>query len=183
MPIGFEDANAPDISGDPPPTRPLTRKQMMGAQLAQVNRTQLPSAADRHGPPGQKPKTQQNGADDKAEPHTGEGGEQSVTSDTPILGGLQQMQQTYQSEADDAIGLNPAHGQDWWKRAIESPVESFFMGKHIYNAFYGAFLDPSAIQTSVHDIWHQDNAVGWLFRNSVENAPGIGQAVQLGQAV
>ena len=126
-------------------------------------------------------------ADQGAQSQQPENGQQSdgqpqqearlVDPGTPILGGLQQMGRTYQSEADQAIGLNPAHGQDWWKHALESPVESFFMGKHIYNAFYGAFLDPGAIQTSVHDIWHQDNAAGWLFRNSVENVP----AMQLGQ--
>src|SRR5438477_4945306 len=109
MPISFEDANAPDISGDPPPTRPLTKRQMQGAQQATVNRTQLPTAADRHGPPGKKAEAQQNGADHKAEPEVGQSGEQQVASDTPILGGLQQMGTTIQSEADQAIGLNPAH--------------------------------------------------------------------------
>src|SRR5207249_2549992 len=121
--------------GDPSTqtTTPLNQKQMKGAQSATVNRTRLP--ADRHGLPGQKPKSQPNGTDDKAEPDAGQGDPNAVESGAPLLGGLQQMQQTYQSEADSAIGLNPAHGQDWWKHALESPVETFFMGKHVYNAF------------------------------------------------
>src|SRR5438034_422048 len=41
MPLGFEDATADSISGDPPPTRPLSRRQMAGAQSATVNRTRI----------------------------------------------------------------------------------------------------------------------------------------------
>src|SRR5437763_391387 len=105
MPFDEEDKN-PSL-GDPSAqgTTPLNQKQMAGAQKAAVNRTQLP--ADRHGPPGQKAKAEQNGAEHKAEPDAGQDEQNAVDPGTPLLGGLQHMQQTYQSEADNAIGLNP----------------------------------------------------------------------------
>src|SRR5439155_11796502 len=41
MSVSYEDATPQDITGDPAPTRPLTRKQMAGAQSATVNRTRI----------------------------------------------------------------------------------------------------------------------------------------------
>jgi hypothetical protein len=173
MPFDPEDTNA-DISGDPAPQRQMTQKQVQGAQKAEVNRTQLPSGpkpagkgmSPGDGQPDNKPGDQQQAASQEAQPG---GAQQGIDPNTPVLGGLQAIQ----NEADAAIGLNPAHAQDWWKHALESPVETYFLGKHVYNAFYGAFLDSNAIQASVHDIWHQDNAVGWMLRNEVGANPAI----------
>ncbi len=178
MPFDTEDKN-PNL-GDPSTqsTTPLTKKQMAGAQAATVNRTKLPSGgpkpAGKGMSPGSEPDSKPEDKPEDKQQQAGAGG-QAIDPSTPVLGGLQ----GYQTEADNAIGLNPAHGQDWWKHALESPVETFFLGKHVYNAFYGAFLDPNAIQTSVHDVWHQDNAVGWLMRNVVAEQPGT----QLGAKV
>lgn len=164
-----EDKNA--SLGDPSvqTSHPLTAKQTAGAQKAAVNRTQLPSGeqakpppADRHGAPGKETAA----SEDQLQK------EVPVASGAAELGGaLVKGAQASQDEAASALGLNPAHGQDWWQHAVESPVESYFLGKHVWNAYYGAFLDPSAIESSVHDIWHQDNAVGWMFRNAAQQNP------------
>src|SRR5258708_6912772 len=155
-----------DISGDPSPGRAMSKKEMQGAQHAQVNRTQLPTN-------GQKPGAREAEAQSFEKAATGgdqkpPDQQQQQPGDNFLgtqLGALAKAPDQWKSEADAALGLNPAHQQDWWKHALEAPVESFFLGKHLYNAFYGAFLDPGAIQTSVHDIWHQDSAAGWLMRN------------------
>jgi hypothetical protein len=163
-----EDKNA--NLGDPSTesTTPLNQKQTQGAQKATVNRTQLPSAK---GKPGSAdPQTKEGAAGDSSkqpdpqgQPSTPAG---QVDPNTPVLGGLQAIQ----NEADKAIGLNPAHAQDWWKHAVESPVETYFLGKHIYNAFYGAFLGDAghAMQSSVSDIWNQDNAFNKLMQGNPE---------------
>src|SRR5439155_5547121 len=178
MPLAHEDVTPQDITGDPTPTRPLTQKQMAGAQSATVNRTRL-------GPKGPVGSAGLAGGNGQTEHKPEEGAakpdqkpESGVSPDTPILGGMQQAFEAYQAEADKLLGVNPAHGRDWWQHALEQPVETYFMGKHLYNAYYNAFLDPQAIQQSVHDIWHQDSAVGWLLRTSSEQSPGT----QLGAA-
>jgi hypothetical protein len=162
MPFDTEDKN-PSL-GDPSTqsTTPLSQKQMAGAQQATVNRTQLPAGSKTQQALAAKPGSQ--------DQQTKEGGQ--VGPDTPFLGGAEALggalvkgEAASRAQADEVLNLNPAHGQDWWKHALESPVETYFFGKHLYNAFYGALLDPNAIQASVHDIWHQDSAVGWLFRN------------------
>lgn len=175
---GFDTEDKNASLGEQQPVRPMTNKQMQGAQKATVNRTQLPAGGQPQPSPerpstGGKPdgEAQQKPEGEQQQP-AGAGGQQ-IDPNTPFLGGLQTMENKWKQEADDTLQLNPAHGQDWWKHALESPVESFYMGKHVYNAFYGAFLDPNAIEASVHDIWHQDNAVGWMFRNAAEQNIGV----------
>src|SRR5467141_1858140 len=184
MPFDPEDKN-PNL-GDPSTqtTTPLTQKQMQGAQAAAVHRTNVPSASK--GPAaqsgnGQAPEDQKQDGEQKG----GEG----VSSDTPILGGAEALAGAAEKgalashdQAAQALGFNPAHNQDWWKHALESPLETYFMGRHLYDAYYGAFLNSDAIQNSVHDIWHQDSAVGWLMRNVVANAPGPQQIPRLAGA-
>jgi hypothetical protein len=179
---GFDTEDKNPSLGDPSTqtTTPLTKKQMQGAQAATVNRTQIPPG---RGNVGAQPSSNGKTPDDANQNQDGkqsqDAGQQGSAQDTPILGGLEQLGEAAgrgmdasRASADQLLGINPAHNVDWWKHAVESPVESYYFGKHLYNAFYGAFLDPTAIQASVHDIWHQDNAVGWFFRNVVSYAPG-----------
>lgn len=153
--------------GDPSVQAPVSPAQMKGAMKAQVNRTQLP--AGRGGPPG--------GGKPDAGGQQAEQQSQQQAQEIPGVQGAEQLggavgkgMDASKQQADQTLGLdprnsNPFSAADWLKHAAESPVESYYFGKHIYNAFYGAFLDPGAISASVHDIWHQDNAVSWALKN------------------
>ena len=150
-----------DISGDPPPQRPLTKRQMQGAQQAAVNRTQLPTAAqDKPGAGGPATPSGQQAQELAKEKKNGQqpGGDGS----TPFVSGAQQAQRTWQSEADAALqyepsSFNPAHPIDWLKSAVEAPVETYFMGRHVWHAL-DAFYDPNALSESLFEIQQQSDA-------------------------
>jgi hypothetical protein len=170
MPVGYEDKTPLSITGDPAPTTPRSQKQVAGDQKAQANRTMAHPVGGEKPPNGQPAQKERPGSQTAGDiPERSAQSKSEADANTQFMetqgGALAKVPADLQSEADAAIGLNPAHGQDWWKHALEAPVETYFLGKHLYNAYYGAFLDSNAIQTSVHDIWHQDNAVGWLLRH------------------
>jgi hypothetical protein len=178
---GFDTEDKNPSLGDPSTqsTTPLSSKQMKGAQQATVNRTQQPSASS------------SNGVDRSQEPMTKSGQTQAqidkeaqqpgaAGAPPPGVEGIGQIGSALareftaaKAQADATLNLNPAHAEDWWKHALESPVEAYYIGRHIYNAYYGAFLDSSAIERSVHNIWGQDNAVGWLLRQTAATSGGV----------
>jgi hypothetical protein len=161
VPFDTEDKN-PSL-GDPSTqsTTPLSPKQMAGAQHATVNRTQLPSA--NKGPAG-KPPTSENGADKPDD----KGGMPGVTPDTPVLGGAEALAGAIpkiKEEADAQLHLDPRHfnplnEMDWLKHAAESPVETFYLGRHIWDAYFGAFF--GGISPSIQNIQAQDDAYAKL---------------------
>lgn len=157
-----------DISGDPKPSRPLNPKQMAGAQAATVNRTQLPPGGQPQATPGPSPNGG-GGAEDKSSDQQQKGGGEgkpAVGSDAPILGGAEQMTKGIQKEAQQTLDydpskFNPAHPVDYLKAAATNPVETYYLGRHIWQAL-GAFLDPGAAVAANHDIYSQDNAINQL---------------------
>src|SRR5215472_13917793 len=167
MPISYEDATPIDISGDPAPQRPLNPKQMQGAQKAKVNQMRTPTNGH------QLPESKSGQTEQQIQSEDKPGGAgPGVTPDTPVLGGLEKLggalikgEQASQITADHALGFNPAIGHDWWQNQLENPTAAYFLGRHIYDAYFGAFLNPDAIARSVHEVWNQDNAVSWLLHH------------------
>jgi hypothetical protein len=153
-----------DISGDPPPQRPLSSKQMAGAQSATVNRTKLPSGpmpAGKGMTPGDMQDSHNGQSADGGEDQKKKPGD-AVDPSTPVLGGAQQVQQTVEGEARSALNydpaqFNPQHPTDWLKAVAEHPVDTYFMGRHVWHAL-DAFFDPNAISESMFEIGAQNDA-------------------------
>jgi len=170
VPIEFIDKGEEAISGDPPPQRPLSQKQMTGAMNRTVNRTALgphavksagaESDGQAEGKAKQGSQAEQGQANGKAEAE--------ISPDTPILGGLQKMGGQIATEAKSALGgfdpaqFNPAHPLDYAKLAAEGPVDTYYLGRHIWQGL-NAMFDPEAAVRANHDLYGQDNAINQLF--------------------
>ena len=185
MPLQTEDSTPLDITGDSSPgAGAMSPRQIAGMQHSQVNRTQAKpvakppqsAPAEASGQPQDKPQSDQAQPSDKPKP--------DVSSDTPILGGLQAIK----AEADaklhfDPRAFNPYNAMDWAKQAAETPVETYQFGRHVWNAYYGAFLDPNAITTSLHNIRSQDAATEHMAKVVPRGGSAQSvQAMQQGQA-
>ena len=180
MPLDTEDVQAQDISGDPPPTTPMSQKQVAGAQKATANRTQL-GAQPKAAPVDKPDKT-----DQQAGRPEGKGmspGQEPPSTDKSAapLGGLAQTDAlAYKAQADaqlrfDPRNFNPLNAMDWLKQAAELPVETYQMGRHVWDAYFGAFLNTNAISYSIQSIQAQDAARTSMLLKAGEAHPGAGR--------
>ena len=172
MPVSYEDKTA-DISGDPPPERPLTQGQMKGAAGRQVHQKQrgpqvaTPSAGKEQAQHGKDEKKADSPNGKPAD--SGKDSTSSVPQDTP---------------APPPPQGNPIIPVDWKAKAQEDPWTVHQHGQYVASALssllnlkaipegvaatgealnylggvYNAATDPNAIKQSMKNIWNQNTA-------------------------
>ena len=157
--MGLQYEDKVDISGDPPPDRPMTNAQLKGSQARDVNRNRAgPQPVGKGMSPGAQPDSQPKDKPDQQPQPPADAQSQS----TPGLTGAQQMQAGEQAQSEKALNyppndFNPFHPIDYLKAIAEKPVETYYLGQHIWHAL-NAIFDPNAISGGLMDMQAQSDA-------------------------
>ena len=137
----------------------MTNAQLKGAQARDVNRNRAgPQPVGKGMSPGAQPDGQPKDKTDQQPKPPADAQSQS----TPVLSGAEQMTAGDQAQADQALNyhpnnFNPFHPIDYLKAVAEHPVETYYLGQHVWHAL-NAIFDPNAIGAGWMDMQAQSDA-------------------------